>query len=44
MLSKLSAVSFVSASYSGNGGYGSELKNLKVECDNFNGGTGCTDG
>ena len=49
MLAKLSAISLatqsVRASYSGKGGYGSEMKqNFNDDCSNFNGNVGCTDG
>ena len=45
MLSKISALSVVGASYSGKGGYGSEIfYTLKEECSNFNGHVGCTSG
>lgn len=50
MYTKLSALSlatnYVKASYSGHGGYGSEIyyKNLKDDCFNFNGEVGCTSG
>jgi len=49
MLSKISAASLaasvVDASYSGHGGYGSDIYyQLKDDCSNFNDHTGCTDG
>lgn len=48
MFSKISGLSLTaslaSASYSGHGGYGSELRELRDDCSNFNGHVGCTSG